>query len=281
MNRLLVLLLAGGAVYGAGPDPSEIVRRSVARDETNSKLLEDYAFLERVDKTDLDKRGNEKKRDIKAFQVIMLEGSTYRRLVSRNDQPLSHDEEAAEQAKLEQSIRERRNETPQQREKRLREYEKRRDRLRKAISEIPDAFRFRLLGDETVHSRPAYVIQATPRPGYRAKSSLARIFARLKGKLWIDKSTYAWLRVEAELVEDFTVGWILVRIHKGTRAEAETLPLEDGVWGMRRLWYQTSYRIGLIKYDHIRQEHRYSNYRKLPADSPLVSITPAQVQDAR
>lgn len=281
MLRLLALVLAAGAVLGAEADPREIVRQSLARDEKNWKLLQNYVFRERVEKVELDKQGDEKSRDVKTFEVTPLEGSAYRRLVSRNGKPLSEEEEAAEQAKLEQSIQERRDETPKQREKRIRQYEKRRDRYRKAISEIPDAFNFRLLGEELVHSRPVYVIEAVPRPGYEPRNLNSRILTKMKGTLWVDKATYAWTRAEAELIEDFTIGWILVRVHKGTRAVVETFPLQDGAWGLRRLWYETSYRIGLIKYGHVRQENHYSDYRKFEADSRIVSVTPIPGEPAR
>ena len=60
----------------------------------------------------LDGAGNLKRRDLHTFDVTLLEGSPYRRLVKRNDQPLPPEEEKQQQANLQRSIEERRKKRP-------------------------------------------------------------------------------------------------------------------------------------------------------------------------
>lgn len=272
MSRFLVLLTLGVA-FAADPAPREIVRRSLAADEKNWELIRDYTFLERVEKRDLNREGKLKSKDVKTYDVTLLEGSIYRRLVARDDKPLPAHEEAAEQKKLENSIQKRRRESPKKRARRIRQYEKKRNENRAATKEIPEAFEFRLLGEESVDSRPAYVIEATPRPGYKPRGRRAKLLTKLKGKIWIDKADYNWVRAEAELIDTVSFGWILVRLAKGAKVEVETTRVNDEVWLPHRVWFTASARIALLKRVHLEQESQYREFRKFQTDSRIVSTT--------
>lgn len=272
MSRFLVLLTLGVA-FAADPAPREIVRRSLAADEKNWELIRDYTFLERVEKRDLNREGKLKSKDVKTYDVTLLEGSIYRRLVARDDKPLPAHEEAAEQKKLENSIQKRRRESPKKRARRIRQYEKKRNENRAATKEIPEAFEFRLLGEESVDSRPAYVIEATPRPGYKPRGRRAKLLTKLKGKIWIDKADYNWVRAEAELIDTVSFGWFLVRLAKGAKVEVETTRVNDEVWLPHRVWFTASARIALLKRVHLEQESQYREFRKFQTDSRIVSTT--------
>jgi hypothetical protein len=259
--RLFLLLLVTGFALGQTPDAREIVRRSVEVDQKNWEALQDYGYTEWAKKIDLDKDGNPKKTDIKAFDVEFLEGSSYRRLISRFDEPLSPEEEASEKAKREAVGEERRNETPDGRRKRIEDYVKKRDKNREAIQEVPEAFDFRLIGEEEVNGRPAWVIAVKPRPGYNPSNWRAKLFTQLEGKLWVDKESYQWARAEAGLVDNVSFGWILVRMREGGRVEVENVPLDGELWAPKRLWYTVSLRVGLVKNYRVEQESRFSDYQ--------------------
>ncbi len=152
------------------------------------------------------------------------------------------------------------------REIKMPDFQKRRERYRKAIREIPDAFVFRLLGEEEVNSRPAYVIEATPRPGYDPVDRYSKLYTQLRAKLWIDKSDYQWAKVEAELLDTVTFGWILVRIHKGSRVRLTQELVGHEVWLPREMWYRVSLRIGLVSLRNVEVETEYGGYRRSDAD---------------
>ena len=148
----------------------------------------------------------------------MLQGSSYRRLIERNDQPLLLKEEKKEQDKLRASLVDRRHETPAQREKRVSEYDNRPGRNRAMLSEIPEAFDFRFKAEEEVDTRPVYVIEGTPRAGYRSRSGDARILlAKIKLTAWIDKTDFNWVRINAEVIDTITWGLCLFKMSPGAR----------------------------------------------------------------
>jgi hypothetical protein len=141
--RVLLFLAAACSLAGAA-DPREIVRRSIERMDENLAIARNYTFLERSETRELDSDGHVKTRKILLYDVTLLEGSPYRRLVGKDDHPLSPEEERSEEKKLQASIAERRKETPEQRARRIAEWEKKRQREREPLDEIPDGFDFRL-----------------------------------------------------------------------------------------------------------------------------------------
>jgi hypothetical protein len=270
--RYVLLIATLGFAFATDIDPREIVRRSVnANEGENEKLARNYNFQERVETRRLRRDGGVKSTSSKIHEILMLEGSPHRLLLAHDDEPLPPQEQRAQQESLKKAIEARRKESEHERAKRLREYKKRRDKYRKAIREIPDAFNLRLVGEETIDSRPAYVIEATPRRGYQPIDRYSRLFTQLKGKLWIDKADYHWVRAEAELLDTVSFAWILVRIGKGARVKIEQTRVNDEVWLPRRLWFVVSLRIGLIKVSHIEQETRYKSHRRSHADVHAVS----------
>ncbi len=277
--RFCFLLLLCSVVRGGDLDVSELVQASLDLYEKNWRETRDYGFVERARKIDLDKEGNEKKTDIKAFQVLMIEGSHYRRLISRFDEPLSPEEEASERLKLEEEIALRRKENEKKRAERIRRFDKRRNQTLDALLEIPDAFLFRLLGEDKVRGRPAYVIAVEPRPGYRPRSLKAKVYTELEGKIWIDRENTACVKVRVEMRDRVNLAWFLVRIHEGAEAEVENMQISDGLWATKRLWYRASARIGLVKLMHIDQEYLYRDYEKLDPEEykPAQSLPAGEV----
>ncbi|MBZ5581702.1 MAG: hypothetical protein LAQ30_05750, partial [Acidobacteriia bacterium] len=77
----------------AAQDPKEIVRHAMQVDARNAQLALNYTFLQRTDVRQLDGSGKLKQRKIQTWDVTLLEGSPYKRLVARDDKPISRDEQ--------------------------------------------------------------------------------------------------------------------------------------------------------------------------------------------
>ncbi|MCC7174023.1 MAG: hypothetical protein IT159_02415 [Bryobacterales bacterium] len=151
---------------------------------------------------------------------------------------------------------------------RMPDYLKHRERYRRAIREIPEAFVFRLSHEETVNLRPCFVIEISPRPGFQPVDRFSKLFGQLRGRLWIDKAEYRWVKLEAELTETVTFGWILVRIHRGSRARLTQELVNNEAWLPREMWYRASVRIGLVSLRGFETEARYGDYRIEAPPSP-------------
>src|SRR6202011_135025 len=100
------------------------------------------------------------KTEIEAYDTTLVDGTLYRRLISRDDKPLPPKDERKEQDKLGRIADERRKETPAQREKRLAEHDRKQEQQRATMRGVLDAFDFRLVGEDHREGRNQYVIEA-------------------------------------------------------------------------------------------------------------------------
>lgn len=273
---VLLAVLASATALSGQDDARDVIRRAVEADERNWQAARHYTFSERVESRYLDSQGRLKSQDVKGHDVLLLDGSPYRRLVSRDDRPLPPADERKEQEKFDRSVAARLRETAAQRARRMTEYIQRPEWEREAWHELPAAFDFRWGAEEVLDGRRVYVIEASPRPGYRPGSRTGKVLARLKARLWIDKQDYHILKAEAEVLKTISLGLFLVRVAKGSHATLVQTRVNDDVWMPHQVQAFGFARIGLLKVLRIEHEIRYSNSRKFPATSPLATQVTAK-----
>ncbi len=270
MRRLLLLAFLPALL--AAQDAREIVRRACELDRKNMEVARNYTYLQRQDESDLDSSGSPKNHQIRTWDVTLQEGSPYRRLVARNDQPLSAAEQQQEDQKLRNNIEQRRKETPEQRQRRIAEWERRVHKQREPARELPDAFNFRIVGEERLNGGDTWVIDATPKPGYKPKSSGAAFFPKVQARLWIDKNDFQWVKVDMESLDTITLGGFLLRIAKGGHLLLEQVRINQEVWLPKRVSMEASARLLFVKGFHKSLDMTFSDYRKFQADSRVVSM---------
>ena len=254
-----------------GPDAREIVRRSLEANEQNWKIARNYTFLQRTEERRMDASGQAKSKEVKTYDITLLQGSPYMRLVARDDHPLPSAEEKKEQDKLNKSIAERMKETPAQRERRISDYDKHRARQQETMREIGDAFDFQVLAQDRVEGRDVWVLQATPRPGYQPHSTDAKILPHVRGKLWIDQKSYHWAKLEGEVISPISWGLFLVRLDSGARIHFDETRVNDEVWLPQHVSIAASARLGLFKKLRVEEDTTYKNYRRFQTDSRIVA----------
>lgn len=267
------VLLVAAASSLAAQDAREIVRRVVDRDRQNRTDARDYTYLQRQDMRELDRAGQVKSRKIETWDITLLEGSPYRRLVARNDRPLSPEEQKAESERLRLSDEQRRKETSEQRARRLADWQRRLERQHDAVKELPDAFEFTRLPDEQLEGRPVYRIDANPKPGFKPKSQIAAIFPKVKMRLWVDKAESEGAHVEMEVLDTISFGGFLLRLSKGSRMVIDQTRVSDGVWLPKQFSVTAAARILLIKGFNRELDFTFSDYKKFQADSHVVAFS--------
>lgn len=270
MKSVLFLGLLGPLLFAE--DARDIVRRAVELDSANSKIARNYTFLQRQDMRELDGNGKVKNERLETWDITMLEGSPYRRLVARNDQPIPAEEQRREEERLRRSIEDRRQETSVQRERRLDEWTKRQEKQREPVKELPDAFNFTITGEEVLDGRPVYVIAASPKPGYKPKSALAGFFPKVKLRLWIDQRDYQGARIEMEVLDTISLGGFLLRVAKGSRLLIEQVRVNDEVWLPKKVTLHASARLLFVKGLNRDMDFTFSDYKKFQTDSRVVAV---------
>uniref|UniRef100_Q01UF6 Uncharacterized protein n=1 Tax=Solibacter usitatus (strain Ellin6076) TaxID=234267 RepID=Q01UF6_SOLUE len=251
-------------------DPAEIVRRATELDRRNTEISRSYTYLERHEQRELDAHGGYKKIESTTIDVTVLEGSPYRRVIARNDKPLSAQEQQQEEAKLQKSIVERRRETKEQREQRIADWERRQQKQREPMKELADAFTFTMAGEETVNGGDTWVIDAMPKPGYRPKTQSTSFFPKVKLRIWVEKSGYHWVKLDMESLDTITFGGVLIRMAKGGHLTVENTRVNNEVWLPKSAILKGSIRIALVKVLRGEISYSFSDYKKFQADSRVI-----------
>jgi hypothetical protein len=261
------IVLSGPVHAAAGEDPVEIVRKSVERDANNFARIKNYTFIEREEDRDVDSKGRIKKTESETAEILILVGRPYSRIIAKNDKPLSEKEQQAEQRKLDKELEKRQKESENERGR----FERDRAENRRFLREIPEAFKLTLLGTETVSGKPVWVIDATPKPGYRPKLDRSKVLSHIHARLWIDQAEYQWVKVDAEVLDTITFAVGLLRIAPGTKLHFEQIRVNDEVWLPSLLSVQGRLRIAYVKKMEGGMDVTYRDYRKFQSDSQLVT----------
>ena len=269
--RLIALLICIPALLPA-QDPREIVRRATETDRRNAEIARNYTYVERHEKRETDAAGKVKGVESETWDVTPQEGSPYRRLIARNDQPLSSREQKKEDEKLRASEALRRKETKEQHDQRIADWNRRQQQRREPIKELPEAFNFTMVKEEPLNGGTAYVIDAVPRAGYRPRLPSASYFPKVKARFWIDKNDYQWIKVEVESLDTVSFGGVVVRMAKGSKLVLEQERVNNEVWLPKRVAFQGAFRILLVKGYHGEFNITFQDYKKFQADSRVVPV---------
>jgi hypothetical protein len=251
-------------------DPKEIVRRSVEADHRAFELARSYTCQQREVEKKLGKHGEVKSTEIRTYDVNFYYGQEYSRLLQKDDKPLSDQDQKKEDEKLEKFLAKLRNQSEEEREKHAAKEKKQHEEERAFLRDMVNAFDFTLVGEEKVGGEDAWVIEATPRKDFHPTQPHGDILSKVKGKLWIEKKEYNWVKAQAETIDTISFGLFLFRIHKGTRLEFENLHLNNEVWLFRRLYINGGARLALLKNEDVELEDTFSNYKKFATSSRIL-----------
>lgn len=264
IRPLLVFTLLASVSGFAQVDVRTIIQRSVAANEADWNATPQYSYFER----DQDPKGG-----TRTFEVMMILGSPYQKLVETNGKPLSAADQAKEEQKLQQTIAQRCNENSQQRAQRIAKYERDRKRDHLLMDQLTQAFDFTLAGEEKLGPFEVYALTATPRPGYQPPNNQAKVLTGMEGKLWIDKQSFQWVRVEAQVIHPVSIEGFLAQVQPGTHFELEKAPVAPNVWLPKHFAMRASAKVLFIFGHNEQEDESYWGYHKTsPAAQPAPGV---------
>jgi hypothetical protein len=263
------------------PDPTgalsqqqmrELFRVVAEKDRANHKRQRDYTYIERDVQISLDGKGRDKSTEVKTYEVLEIYGEQVQRLIQKDDKPLEAREAEKEEEKIQKIIDKRKEESESDSRKREEKEEKKREDGRKFFDEVADAYNFKLVGTETVDGRGAWVIDGEPRPGYEPQMKEAKFLPKFHGRVWIDKSDLQLSKMDVEAIDTVSVGWVLARIHKGSRFMLEQTRVNDEVWLPRHVTFKFDARLALLKGYNIDGNQEFRDYKKFQTTSKIVGM---------
>jgi hypothetical protein len=199
----------------------EIVKKAVAANQAVFKSAPEFNYKER-DRTSKD--------GSRTYQVTMIEGTPYQRLIAVNGKPLSASRTAEEQKKQDQAAAQRRSESRDARRDRIEKYQKERRRDNAMMEQLTKAFNFTFVGQHKARGFNVYVLKATPRPGYQPPNMQTQVLPGMQGELWVDQKTFNWVKVTAHVIHPVSIEGFLAEVEPGTQFELEESPVGGGMW---------------------------------------------------
>jgi hypothetical protein len=135
-----------------------------------------------------------------------------------------------------------------------------------------DAFQFQLAGDAEVDGHACWVLDATPKPGYRPSTREGRILEGMKGRLWVNQRTYQWVKVHAEVVRPVSLHGFLAKVAPGTEFDLEQTPVTD-IWLARRFSVRVkASALGFFS-ENSTEIDTYRDYQPTPRPSAVIQST--------
>jgi hypothetical protein len=231
------------------------------------ELLETYSFIQRTAKRELGKDGILRETGSETYQLSFYKGNRIRRLIEKNDKPLSEKDQASEDRDVANQV--------ENIEKRLAREEERNasgppsnEGQRISIAEVLRASRLINPRRERFRGRDVIVFDFEPNPDFDMKNakSVLKFFGKTAGVMWIDERDKQVVRVEAYLADSFNIaGGLLAKLRKGASFTMEQARVNDEIWLPSTAEIDLSVRVLLVRGMQINQAIRSYDYRKFDA----------------
>jgi hypothetical protein len=237
-------------------------------------LQSQYTFTEKSIFRQVGSDGKVKKTETRVYEVYpsMDEPLNYRRLILKNDKPLSDEEIKKSDSEFDKKRQEWRRKLEQENadQKRIRE-SKESEAKRKEEETVEESFRLykiTMIGREQMEGIPVIGLAFEPRHDFRPKTQDGKILLKVQGKAWFSEEDQELVRMEAELNDSLTFGLgIIAKLNKGTHLVFQRRRINDEVWLPADSRFVGTGRILLFKGFRIDQETIYSDYHKFSIET--------------
>jgi hypothetical protein len=268
-NALLLAVTAAATLLAVSPpNPQEIIRKSVTATKLDWAEAAKYSYVDR----DVESKRHDPRMS-KTYRVLMIDGSPYNFVTASDDRPLSPDEKLAEQRKLQRATEKRQNESERERQRRVEKYRRESEHNHEMLQEMVEAFQIQLAGEAEVDGHVCWVLDAAPKPGYDPSSHEGRVLKGMIGRLWIDKASYQWVKVHAEVVKPVSLYGFLAKVGPGTEFDLEQMPVAGDIW-MPKAFNVRVKASALGVFNENSEEHdTYRDYQPMPQALALLQST--------
>ena len=236
------------------PELQGFLKEVRVRLASDSLLLSQYTYTQKVTERRLDKNGRITTSEEQVFEVYpsFEKGMTYLRLISKNGKPRSdreieksdreYDKKRAEwEKKLER-------EGTDARARRLAKEAEGKRKEAQILDEAMEMYRFAMSGREMLDEQPAVLLTFEPRSEYKPRSREAKYLSRIAGRAWICEEDYELMRLEARLQGNISIGFgLLARLNKGATATFQRRKINGEIWLPVQARFQGTGRLLLLK----------------------------------
>jgi hypothetical protein len=232
--------------------PQELVRRMVktelrVQDQDHSK----WRFISRKEADGV----------VTVYQKVQTTNGTVRMPISINGHSLSPAEEAKEQQKLEEFLKD-----PAAQSKKIKEEREDAAKARRMFQMFPDAFLYTHDGEENGNT----VLRFVPNPDFHPPSREAMVFHAMAGKMWIEPKQLRFVKMQASLMEDVKFGWgLLGHLDRGGTMLVEQKEVVPGHWEVVELDLDLKGKIVFFKNLNVQEREKNYGFERLDENIDL------------
>lgn len=245
MLALTLLLLA------AGPSPESLFEAAMARHQAQS--TKKFTYREELEQWRTAKDGTLKLNSAKTFDVIMLEGDNYRKLILIDGKPL--------EAKLQKKVDEDLEKTRSTRRRSLRSIT--RTLSTGGLGDIPRLFTLNLSGEELLNGRKTWRVEATPNPNYKPANKEEENLRNTTRTYWFDQAD--GIDIKSRIVYTKATNGF----QPGTEIEVNLANI-NGAWLTETLFFRFDLKAMAVMKAKGEARHRYLDYKLFEAESKLL-----------
>jgi hypothetical protein len=233
-------------LFAAQPDPGDLFRSAITARE--AQAAKKFTYREDVEQVRTEKS------TIETFDVIMLEGENYRKLILIDGKPLDAKRQKQVDADLEKARSARRRSTP---------FNIRRTAKIGGLADIQRLFDCKVTGEEIVNGRKTWRLEAQPKTGIKPANKQEQNMLATKRTIWFDQQEHVDIQsviVYLQPAEGF---------QPGSELEYQFSKVND-------VWLAASFRfrfhLKAMAFVNARGEarHRFYDYKLFQTESTLI-----------
>jgi hypothetical protein len=255
----LCVLSCGAALAGATqndkptlPASPDLLVRQVVNNELKQSLDSGALFSF--------KQRTEKPRGTTVKQMVETPDGVIGRVITKNGQPLSPEEQKAEDDRIN------RLRDPRQMQDKRKEQKEDEERTRTMVRAMPDAFIYKYAGTEPGKNGVELVkLHFTPNPKFNPPTRETLVFQGMEGDMWVDPHAMRMAKIDGTMMRDVTIGWgILGRLDKGGRFIVEQGEVVKGHWDTTKLALDFTGKALIFKSIRIKSTDTFSDFHPIP-----------------
>jgi hypothetical protein len=194
-------------------------------------------------------------------QVILTRNALLYRTLSRNNRPLSEDQQRRENERIQKLLQD-----PGRQQNEFRKYQRDVHRALEMLRMLPEAFLFRFTAEQESYVRLSF----RPNPGFHPTTRAARISQAISGTMLVHPVEKRLVELKGVITSNVKFGaGILGTINKGGTFEVRQAEVAPGQWAATLIDVHIRGK-ALIFHNISEQQHlTFSNFRRLPDDLTL------------
>jgi hypothetical protein len=133
---------------------------------------------------------------------------------------------------------------------------------------------FQLVRREIIEGIPTILMTFKPNPEYKSGGDVEeKILQNAVGRVWVSEDDYQLMKIEVEVTGSINFGLgLLAKVQPGSKGVFEWRKINNEVWLPYREDFTAKVRILLVKGQHVRELHEYSDYQKYVVHTEIKKV---------